>query len=68
MIDDAYADRKTIEPWPTTETSGPDENQPMEPDVEMPLRRSQLIGRHGPSDYYAYLHGNDFFHGSSQWP
>lgn len=57
--DNASNDRSTVEPQPTV-PNGPFTNKPIEPDIEIPLRRSQRIRIPSLLDDYVSLHENDF--------
>lgn len=58
-VDEAAVHRNTIEPQPGANPNHPVISQPIERDVEIPLRSSQLIERLTLSDDYVYLHEND---------
>lgn len=59
-IEDVPIDRNIPEPQPASGFIDHVSNQPIEPAVEMPLRRSQWIRSSTMSDNYGYLHENDF--------
>lgn len=59
-IDNINVERNTVEPKPIVITNDPIVNQPIEPNVEVLLRRSQRIRSPAISDDYVYFCDNDF--------